>query len=53
MQPQNSLLAQDIVTWHRICCITQRRPNMSLIILWNINHFNSLNFEAQKNFENF
>ena len=40
----NTLLSQDIVTLHRLYCITQWEPNnFHLIILWNCN-FNSCNY---------
>jgi len=47
------MLAQNIITSHRIFYITQRRPNnilihTNLIILWNFN-FNSLNFKNLRN----
>jgi hypothetical protein len=46
---KNTLLAQDIITSHRIYCITQQQPNniliyFNLIIIRNCN-FNSLNFK--------
>jgi len=42
----NTTFAQDIVTSHRIYCITQRRSsNCNLVILWNYN-FNSVNFKS-------
>jgi len=49
MRPQNTRLAQNILTSHRMYHIARLRPNniliyFNLIILWNCN-FNSLNFK--------